>query len=103
MDRYKAHLVAFENQQEVGNGYDEMFAPIAKITMVCILLALAAAQSWPLFQMDVKNAFLHGDLKENVYMHLPLGLPLLKNMVCKLHRSLYRLKASLASKVRQVS
>lgn len=94
MDHYRARLVAFGNQQEVGIGYNEMFAPIAKITTVCILLALAAAQSWPLFQMDVKNAFLHGDLKENIYMRLPLGLPsLLKNMVCKLRRSLYRLKA----------
>lgn len=45
LDRYKARLVAFGNQQKVGIGYDKMFAPIAKITMVRILLALAAAQS----------------------------------------------------------
>ena len=57
------------------------------------ILALAASQSWPLHQMDVKNAFLHGDLKEEVYIKLPYGMPTSSpNDVCKLKRSLYGLK-----------
>ena len=59
------------------------------------IIAIAASQNWPLHQMDVKNAFLHGDLKEDIYMKPPSGLfssPTLD--VCKLKRSLYGLKQS---------
>ena len=63
------------------------------MTTVRTILALAASQSWPLHQMDVKNAFLHGDLKEEVYIKLPYGMPTSSpNDVCKLKRSLYGLK-----------
>ncbi|CAL8994106.1 unnamed protein product [Prunus brigantina] len=93
IDRYKARLVAFGNKQEYGLDYDETFAPVAKMTTVRTILALAASQSWPLHQMDVKNAFLHGDLKEEVYLKLPSGMPTSSpNDVCKLKRSLYGLK-----------
>jgi hypothetical protein len=67
---YKAQLVVLGNKQECGLDYEETFAPVAKMTTVCTLLALAASQSWPLLEMDVKNAFLHGDLKEEVYIKL---------------------------------
>eukprot|EP00268_Persea_americana_P069720 TRINITY_DN99764_c0_g1_i1.p1 TRINITY_DN99764_c0_g1~~TRINITY_DN99764_c0_g1_i1.p1 ORF type:complete len:101 (+),score=21.34 TRINITY_DN99764_c0_g1_i1:3-305(+) len=63
LDRYKAHLIALGNGQEYGIDHDETFAPVAKITTVHILLALAASHSLPPFQMDVKNAFFPGDLK----------------------------------------
>ncbi|CAL8997966.1 unnamed protein product [Prunus brigantina] len=93
IDRYKARLVALGNKQEYGLDYDETFAPVAKMTTVRTILALAASQSWPLHQMDVKNAFLHGDLKEEVYLKLPSGMPTSSpNDVCKLKRSLYGLK-----------
>ncbi|RDX84635.1 hypothetical protein CR513_34284, partial [Mucuna pruriens] len=70
IDRYKAQLVVLENKQEYGLDYNETFAPIAKMTTICILLALAVSQSWPLHQMNVKDAFFHGDLKEEVYIFL---------------------------------
>ncbi|CAL8083802.1 unnamed protein product [Prunus armeniaca] len=93
IDRYKAWLVALGNKQEYGLNYDETFAPVAKMTTVRTILALAASQSWPLHQMDVKNAFLHGDLKEEVYLKLPFGMPTSSpNDVCKLKSSLSGLK-----------
>jgi len=96
IDRYKARLVALGNKQEYGLDYDETFARIAKMTTVRTILALVASQSWPLHQMDVKNAFLYGDLKEDVYLKLPSGMSTsLSNDVCKLKRSLYGLKQAL--------
>ncbi|GAB2270443.1 hypothetical protein Dimus_038847 [Dionaea muscipula] len=93
LDRYKARLVALGNCQEYGINYEETFAPVAKLTIVRILLALVASQDWILHQMDVKNDFLHGYLNEEVYMKPPPGLSLPKlGLVCKLKRSLYGLK-----------
>ncbi|RVX11444.1 Retrovirus-related Pol polyprotein from transposon RE1 [Vitis vinifera] len=74
LDRYKAWLVALGNNQEYGVNYEETFAPMAKMTIVSTILALAASNDWPLHQMDVKNVFLHGDLKECIYMKPPPGL-----------------------------
>lgn len=71
MDYYKARLVAKRFTQGYGINYEEMFAHVACITSVHSLLALAAARRWNLFQMDVKNAFLHGNLAEEVYMKPP--------------------------------
>jgi hypothetical protein len=93
LDCYKARLVALRNNQEYGVNYEETFAPVAKMTTIRTILALAASNDWPLHQMNVKNAFLHGNLKECIYMKPPLGLfssP--TSHVCKLHRSLYGLK-----------
>ncbi|RVW62014.1 Retrovirus-related Pol polyprotein from transposon TNT 1-94 [Vitis vinifera] len=70
----KARLAALGNKQEYGVDYEETFALVAKMTMVQTILAIAASQSWQLHQMNVKNAFLHGDLQEEIYMKLPSGL-----------------------------
>ena len=73
----------------------ETFAPVAKINIVQILLSLYVNLDWPLYQFDVENAFLHGDLQEEVYMELPPGCILKtkgSKQVCKLRKSLYGLK-----------
>ena len=92
VERYKARLVARGFTQEYGIDYEETFAPVARLTSVRTLLAVAAVRHWPLFQMDVKNAFLNGDLLEEVYMQPPPGYPDSQNQVCRLRRALYGLK-----------
>ncbi|RVW44227.1 Retrovirus-related Pol polyprotein from transposon RE1 [Vitis vinifera] len=92
VERYKARLVAKGFTQEYGIDYEETFAPVARISSVRALLAVAAARKWDLFQMDVKNVFLNGDLSEEVYMQPPPGLSVESNKVCHLRRALYGLK-----------
>jgi hypothetical protein len=73
LDRYKARLVALGNRQEYGINYEETFAPVAKMTTVLLIIAIAASKGWSSRQMDFKNAFLHGDLQEEIYMTPPPG------------------------------
>ena len=89
---YKARLVAKGYAQEFGIDYEETFAPIAHITYVCSLLAIATVHQWPLFQMDVKNSFLNGDLIEEMYMQAPPGYLDYLDKVCFLRHAFYGLK-----------
>ena len=73
VDRLKACLVTKGYTQVYGSDYGDTFSPIAKIAFVCLLLSMVAMCSWPLFQLDIKNVFLHGDLAEEVYMQQPPG------------------------------
>lgn len=71
VDKYKAHLVAKGYAQTYGVYYQETFAPVAKMNSIYVLLSLATHQNWHLLQFNVKNAFLHGALEEEVFMKLP--------------------------------
>lgn len=98
VDRYKARRVAKGYSQQEGINFFDTFSPVTKVTTVKVFLSLATSFNWPVAQMDVNNAFLNGDLFEEVYMSLPVryykdhrsvdGIP----HVCKLHKSLYGLK-----------
>ena len=92
IERYKARLVIKGFTQEYEIDYEETFAPVARISSVRDLLTVAAASKWDLFHMDIKNAFLNGDLSEEVYMQPPPGLSVESNKVCHLRRALYGLK-----------
>ena len=94
VDRYKARLVAKGYSQVEGVDYSETFAPVAKMTSLRMLLAMAAIEDLELQQLDVKTAFLNGMLEEDIYMEQPEGFvaPGKEQLVCKLERSLYGLK-----------
>lgn len=95
LDRYKAKLVAKRYSQQVDIDFLHSFSAVAKLTTIIVLLTLAIEQKWHLLQLDINNVFLNDTLDKEVYMQLPPGYLIHKknkNMVCKLHKSLYGLR-----------
>ena len=93
VDKHKARLVAKGFSQVEGIDYTETFSPVAKMNSIRLVLSLAASLKWEVHQMDVKSAFLHGDLHEEIYMEQPIGfIQTDSSLVCRLKKSLYGLK-----------
>ncbi|KAL0395484.1 UNVERIFIED_CONTAM: Retrovirus-related Pol polyprotein from transposon RE1 [Sesamum latifolium] len=92
VNHYKARLVAKGYNQIEGVDYTDSFSPVAKTVTVRIFLSIASAYSWPVHQLDINNAFLHGSIDEEVYMSTPDGYPVQPGNMYKLKRSLYGLK-----------
>ena len=93
-EKYKARFVARGFCQKEGLDYDEIFAAVARYTTIHMIITLVASQGWNLHQMDVKTAFLHGSIKEEVYVEQPEGFEIYdrKSHVCRLKKALYGLK-----------
>ncbi|GJU37394.1 ribonuclease H-like domain-containing protein [Tanacetum coccineum] len=92
IERYKARVVAKGFSQREGFDYLETFCHVVKMSTVRCMLNVAICNGWDLFQLDINNAFLYGDLSKDVYMTLPPGFDTNKSKVCKLNKSLYELK-----------
>jgi hypothetical protein len=89
IDRYKARLVATGYAQQYDIDYDEAFAPTSCMTTIRIVVALAAHRGWKVHQLDVKTAFLNGDLQEEVYVKQPHGFAMKgkEHIVFRLNKS----------------
>ena len=94
--RLKARLVVKGYAQTYGVDYFDFFCPVAKMTYVRLFLSLAATHNWDLHQLDIKNAFRHSDLQEELYMEQLIGFVSQGEIekVCRLRKSLYGLKQS---------
>ena len=96
IEKYKARYVAKNFKQIEGIDYSETFAPTSKPETFLIILSLAAKENFTLRQMDVKLAYLHPEIKEEIYLEQPTGFEKLdssgKKLVCKLNKSIYGLK-----------
>lgn len=94
LDRYKARWVIRGFNQRPGIDFGETFSPVVKPPTIRTVLTLVASKRWPAHQLDVSNAFLHGNLQETVYCSQPTGFenPDRPDAVCLLSRSLYGLR-----------
>ena len=80
--------------QTLGLDYFETFSPVMKASTIRIVFSIAISFQWPLKQLDIQNAFMNGDLGEQVFMTQPRGFvdPQFPSYVCKLNKALYGLK-----------
>ena len=94
IDKFKARLVIQGFRQRKGISYFDTYAPVTRISIIRLLIALGAIHDLVIHQMDVKTTFVNGDLEEEVYMKQPEGfiMPGMEHKVCKLVESLYGLK-----------
>ena len=96
LEKYKARYVAKGFKQIEGTDYSETFAPTSKPETFRLILSLAARENFILRQMDVKSAYLHPEIKEEIYLEKPSGFekidPTGKKLVCRLNKSIYGLK-----------
>lgn len=94
ISKYKARLVAKGYSQEQGIDYTEVYAPVARMDTIRTIITTAAQKKWEIYQLDVKSAFLHGILTEDVYIQQPKGYVVegQEEKVYKLHKALYGLK-----------
>lgn len=92
VEKYKARLCARGFTQIKGLDYNEIFSPTTRYESIRILLSISAEFEWNIRQLDVKTAFLYGELEEDIYMEVPDGVNAPKNKICKLNKSLYGLK-----------
>jgi hypothetical protein len=94
IEKYKVRLVAKGYTQKVGENFFDTYSPVVRLTIIRVLLSLAASYGLLVHQMDVKIAFLNGELEEKIYMDQPDGFVSKgqEGMVCKLLKSLYGLK-----------
>jgi hypothetical protein len=97
--RFKARLVATGFSQKFGEDYDLVFAPVVKQTTMRLMLTVAGSMGYNVEHLDIKTAFLNGDLDETIYMKQPVGYTKTgqEHLVCKLRRSLYGLKQAARS------
>ena len=97
VERYKARLVVKGYSQRQGIDYDEVFAPVACLETIRLLISLVAQNQWRIFQMDVKFPFLNGYLEEELYVEQPIGYVVKgqEDKVLKLKKALYGLKQAL--------
>ena len=94
VDKYKARLVAKGYSQQQGVDFTEVFAPVARMDTIRLILAIASCKGWTVLQLDVKSAFLHGEINEDVYVDQPKGYVRegSEHKVYKLQKALYGLK-----------
>ena len=91
--KFKVRLIARGYQQLSGLNYTETFSPVVKWATLRLLISFAIQHVWPLLHLNVKSAFVNGELTEVVYLHQPPGyvVPTFETLVCHLHRAIYGL------------